>query len=248
MTEKQCGIYKIEIGCYIYIGQSIDILNRIKQHKNKLKRNSHCNKFMQNVFNKYKTFESEILIKCSKEYLVEYEDICINSYDQNFVLNIMPASWSLPRTKEWKEKMSVIHKTSIKAIEARKIVNKKRLGTKLCKKSYENVVAANKLRIGQGHSELTKAKMSNTRQNSLELKEACRQMGLKYSGENNANYISQQYIFYNERTQDTFTGSRHSFRKYLQKPQSCNGNLSHFINCKHKTFFGYTLVACMLPS
>jgi len=58
------GIYKIIcINNKFYIGSSIDIDRRLKEHKRLLKRNKHPNKYLQNCWNKYgeKNFRFEII-------------------------------------------------------------------------------------------------------------------------------------------------------------------------------------------
>lgn len=55
------GIYRIIIGNKSYIGSSINLLTRKKQHYNDLRCNRHCNPFLQNAYNKYKEFNFEIL-------------------------------------------------------------------------------------------------------------------------------------------------------------------------------------------
>lgn len=57
------GIYKIIINNKLYIGSSLDIKNRIKQHKSDLKNNRHANPKLQNAYNKYHEFKYEILEK-----------------------------------------------------------------------------------------------------------------------------------------------------------------------------------------
>jgi len=47
------GIYAIRIQDYVYIGQASDIYRRWIAHLSGLRRNKHCNKFLQSVFNKY---------------------------------------------------------------------------------------------------------------------------------------------------------------------------------------------------
>lgn len=86
---KYCGIYKIQIGEYNYIGQSINIRKRITQHRYNLKQGIHHNNFMQNVYNKYKTFEYKILFKVEKKFLDVLEQVCINFYNKNN-LNLIP--------------------------------------------------------------------------------------------------------------------------------------------------------------
>jgi group I intron endonuclease len=62
---KLSGIYMIKNvkNGKIYVGSSIDIKTRLRAHKNLLKRNKHCNNYLQNSFNKYGliNFKFEIL-------------------------------------------------------------------------------------------------------------------------------------------------------------------------------------------
>ena len=55
--EKLSGIYKITclLNGVCYIGQSVDLTRRVRQHKTDLKNNRHHNKYLQNLFNKYKS-------------------------------------------------------------------------------------------------------------------------------------------------------------------------------------------------
>lgn len=75
MKKFRSGIYKITIGDrYIYIGQSMDVENRWKQHLNKLKANKHRNIKFQNVFNKYPdSIKFEIIEECDVDKLDERE-------------------------------------------------------------------------------------------------------------------------------------------------------------------------------
>src|SRR5574344_770886 len=59
--NKVCGIYKISNSKYFYIGLSIDIRNRWKQHLRALKKGVHKNIFMQRVYNKYKDLDLELI-------------------------------------------------------------------------------------------------------------------------------------------------------------------------------------------
>jgi len=54
-------IYKITIGKYFYYGQSTNFPQRIKDHLGFLKNKSHCNKKMQNVYNKHSDFKMQIV-------------------------------------------------------------------------------------------------------------------------------------------------------------------------------------------
>lgn len=246
MTVRTSGIYKLILGKYIYIGQSINIESRIKQHRKQLKGNYHRNKKMQNVFNKYKTFEYKVLFKVEEEFLTILEQVCMNYYPKELLLNIAAAE-RLIRTEEWKQSISKAHKTSLKAKAARQIIHEKRKGSKLNKEHYENVCIANAKRKGIGHTEATRLKMSITRQNDPAHLERTRQLGLKYSGKKNSNYQTQEYIYVNDKLNDLFEGTKWELRQYLNKPYQYAANLQKLHTLKQKSFFGYKLIACKLP-
>lgn len=84
-NDSLCGIYKItnNINGKVYIGQSISILTRWKEHINSLRRgDSHCT-LLQRAWNKYKeaNFSFEILELCDEEMLDDIEIKYINIYD-----------------------------------------------------------------------------------------------------------------------------------------------------------------------
>ena len=77
------GIYKITINdYYIYIGQSVNIERRWSAHLNELKQNKHCNKKLQNVYNKYPdSVKFQILEECDIDELDEREMFYIKQFD-----------------------------------------------------------------------------------------------------------------------------------------------------------------------
>ena len=116
ITEKICGIYKIEnlINHKVYIGQSIDISGRWLEHQIDLRGNRHQSKHLQNAWNKYgsENFSFEILEKCSKEDLTEREQYWIDFYGginskQNY--NSRGAGNSGLFSEETKKKLSDSH-------------------------------------------------------------------------------------------------------------------------------------------
>lgn len=78
------GIYKIEnlINGKVYIGQAINIKHRWKGHKKELIYNTHCNKHLQNAWNKYKeeNFKFEVIEECEENKLTEREQYWIDYY------------------------------------------------------------------------------------------------------------------------------------------------------------------------
>ena len=79
------GIYKItnKVNNKIYIGQSQDIITRIKGHKNTLKANTHFNLHLQRAYNKYgiDNFIYEIKEECNEDIINNREFYWINFYN-----------------------------------------------------------------------------------------------------------------------------------------------------------------------
>jgi len=83
---KECGIYKIvnTSNGRTYIGSSIDLNARWRNHLSKLKNNKHCNSFLQNDFNKCQVsdFLYVILETCKEDDLIVKEQSYIDlNYD-----------------------------------------------------------------------------------------------------------------------------------------------------------------------
>lgn len=63
--ERKTGVYQIWLGDYYYFGSAEDCDDRcLKEHLSALKCGTHRNKKMQNVFDKYQTFEYQIVVEC----------------------------------------------------------------------------------------------------------------------------------------------------------------------------------------
>lgn len=80
------GIYKIyneKNPLKVYIGQSINIQSRKRIHFHELRNNKHCNKHLQNCFNKNgeENIIFEIIKECSKDILNKEEMYFIEKYD-----------------------------------------------------------------------------------------------------------------------------------------------------------------------
>ena len=87
------GIYEIWIGDYYYQGRSVRIEYRAKEHLWQLERGIHRNTKMQNVFNKYKTFEYQVLVECQKSECEKWEqDFIDTNWGDKFYLNCMKSS------------------------------------------------------------------------------------------------------------------------------------------------------------
>jgi group I intron endonuclease len=88
------GIYVIKFNdpFYFYIGRSVNVEKRIKDHKRDLNNNTHKNPRMQNVFNKYgsESMDSFLLAKVTEKDLIEQvEQSLIDLFiDEDYCLNI----------------------------------------------------------------------------------------------------------------------------------------------------------------
>lgn len=92
MKEKICGIYGIrhKESKRIYVGQSVNISNRFKEHKSDLRNNKHCNDFLQHSWNKYggDAFEFIVLEECDVPFLSEKENYWMAGKDvYNLILD-----------------------------------------------------------------------------------------------------------------------------------------------------------------
>lgn len=71
------GVYKLTFPSgKIYIGKSIDIENRWKQHWDKFSKGKHT-KNMQQEFDLYRFYTREVIIECHRDHLDIFEETCI---------------------------------------------------------------------------------------------------------------------------------------------------------------------------
>lgn len=79
------GIYTIKnkVNDKIYVGQSIDVHDRLIHHKSKLRNNKHHSNHLQSSWNKYgeDAFEFELLKACKPRYLNRLEKLYVKIYD-----------------------------------------------------------------------------------------------------------------------------------------------------------------------
>lgn len=107
----KCGVYRIfnKINGRFYIGSSIDIIKRCKQHAYHLNSNNHLSRYLQHSWNKYgwNNFEFEIIELCNKDDLLAREQFYLD--DLKPLYNTLKFAYSTlgsKRTKETKAKMS----------------------------------------------------------------------------------------------------------------------------------------------
>lgn len=88
MTFQYSGIYQIRnlSDGKRYIGSAVSIARRFRQHRCALRKGTRTNARLLNAWNKYgeKSFVFEVLVRCSAEDLVFYEQICIDELSPEY--------------------------------------------------------------------------------------------------------------------------------------------------------------------
>lgn len=165
------GIYKITntINGKCYIGQSVNLKNRIKMHKSMIKHNNEDNEYLRKSTKKYgyKNFKIEIIKYCKEEELDFYEKYYIDyykSYKRENGYNIeLGGSTNKHLSKEQIEKMRKTKKGKLMGkenpfygkthtLETKNKISEKHKNNKYCvgrfmsKETREKIGKANKLR------------------------------------------------------------------------------------------------------
>lgn len=113
--KPKSGIYTITclVNNKIYVGQSINIQQRLTKHKQKLLTNKHPNPYLQSSVNKYgiDKFSFEELLLCDESLLCSEEHYWVtilNSLNREFGFNIdntSPLTFRVARSNETKDKL-----------------------------------------------------------------------------------------------------------------------------------------------
>jgi len=156
-TYMKSGIYLIKniLNNKIYVGSSVNIDKRWKEHKNHLKERKHHSVLLQRAWDKYgeQSFLFEILEEVSNpEHLLAYEQVYLDYYksyeiDRGYnICKIAGSHLGIKRSEETRKKLS----------EAAKNRNEE---------TRKKLREAN---VGKKHSEQTKQKLREVRQNLSE--------------------------------------------------------------------------------
>jgi len=142
--KGKSGIYLLKINGKIYIGSSVDMYRRLKQHFNHLNKGCHRNKHLQSSWDKYKSIQYSVVEECSVDTLAEREDYYIEYYN----------SFNLGFNQSYSSKSPLGYKHTD---EAKRVMSLKKKGVKQPKEVVEKRV---KSLIGKKRSEEFKRKMS----------------------------------------------------------------------------------------
>ena len=144
------GIYKITCNNKVYIGSSVNIEKRIKQHKNFLNKSIHINHHLQNAWNKYgmKNFSFEVIEFCEVSVLLEREQYWMDLFK------------SYERDKSFNQTIKAERPLGFRHSEKDKIKM-----SKIKKEQIKNGLKSNlsKRLPGFKHSERTKEKIRQTK-------------------------------------------------------------------------------------
>ena len=174
-----CGIYMIKnkVNGKMYIGQSVYIEKRWRDHKECLRGNQNKpNKHLQSAWNKYgeDNFEFTIICECDESQLdtMEIDYIAkLNTYDPDFGYNKTYGGGGSRATEETKEKMSEAQKGKNNPMygkhhseEAKRKLSEAHKGKTLSEETKTKISEAHKGEnnpfYGKQHSEESKRKMS----------------------------------------------------------------------------------------
>lgn len=158
-NSSYSGIYLISCpnGC-MYIGQSVNIKKRWREHMNYLKNNKHKNPRLQNIFNKYGVVNYFILENCDKSFLNERESFWAAKIDREKLLNYASIGEYVQRSKEMKEKFSEMLRKRNTDPEFIEKVKKSLKGMKRSEETKQKIREARKLQAPA--SQETRRKLS----------------------------------------------------------------------------------------
>lgn len=247
-SDALCGVYKItnDINGKVYIGQSINIKARWKDHVHALNRKDSSCTVLQRAWNKYheENFSFAILELCTEDKLDEVEIKYIELYDArnpNKGYNIEPGgNKNKHLSEETKQRLRESHLGKIHTEETKRKMSESRTGT------------GNSM-YGRHHSEETKKKISEANKGKTGYphtdyqKECARQANLgKVVSEETRRKISEA----NKGNSAYNKNLRHVYCVELNRLFSCPSNASKELNisssniiacCEHtrKTCGGY---------
>lgn len=188
------GVYEIRntINGNRYIGGTVDLVRRLRDHKQHLQKGIHHNRHLQAAWNKYggQVFSFAVILICAgtKEQIFLYEDLCIKGLKPEYNMN--PASASplgIKRSLETKKRISESKKGKKGtpwSPEARVAFSLQKKGIPLnpqdAKRAAEQCQIMAAGNIGRIRSADTKKKMSRALEGNT------RTLGFKYPPERNA--------------------------------------------------------------
>lgn len=167
-NTKKSGIYCIENtkSNKKYIGQSVNIEDRWRQHISELNKGIHYNSYLQNAWNKYgsECFDFYILEYCNNDELDEKECYYIKKYnttDRENGYNLQSGGQASNRhSEESKKKISESNKKAYKSGDLKKIRSESALKQWANPEIKAKITGSNNGMYGKHHSVKARMKMS----------------------------------------------------------------------------------------
>lgn len=159
------GIYQIKnvINGNAYIGQSVELNRRSRDHFQRLKNNNHENGHLQKAFKKYgkENFSFDILLYCESFEITRYEQkiVDILKPEYNICKECVDSPKGIKRTDESKHKMSLAAIGRKHTEETKRKISLANKGRKVSEEGRHNMTGA---RTGHAMSEETKQKISKS--------------------------------------------------------------------------------------
>lgn len=166
--EPVCGIYTITntVNQKLYLGSSVNIDNRWRQHRNELLRNNHHNKFLQRAWNKYgpDAFHFAIVELVLPPFLLERESYWLEKLrpynpkkGYNIARDAQACHLGMIHSDEAREKMRIAHLGQKPSAEAITKAREANLGKRVSEETKERISQAN---LGHTVSAEARAKIS----------------------------------------------------------------------------------------
>lgn len=190
------GIYKIKniINGSLYIGSSVNLKKRFKDHLRLLKQNKHHSIKMQNSWNKYgeDNFVFEILEYCKKDELLVKEQFFLDTYKPNLnICKVAGNKLGVKMSDKQKKILSEINKGKKLSDETKQKISLGNIGKSKNKGVLKSDETKQKISMscsGKTFSEETKIKLSNKRK----LRVITEETKLKISKSHNGKIISEK--------------------------------------------------------
>jgi group I intron endonuclease len=208
-TTKISGIYKIinKVNGKYYVGSSLDIYHRFKEHKQYLMHNYHFNDHLQHAWNKYGNEKFEFVIIEQYSCIGRKELLNI---EQKYLTTIQ-ATPSIAYNLRYNAEGGQMSEYSKKKIgdknRGRKHSLESKLKMKLAAQTKAPMADTTKQKIS-----LSKMGHKNPNYHKIPSDETRIKQSIATSGQNNSRFISTIYTFKNKYTDGMFTGTCYDFR------------------------------------
>ena len=126
------GIYRIEIGDYFYWGSTMNYTRREREHHRGLRGGCHKNRKMQNVYDKHKDFEMNLVVFTNENILQIEQEFIDLDYDNHYCMNLakdaIAPMLGRTHTQKTRKLMSEARKGKQHSSESRKLMSKAKQG------------------------------------------------------------------------------------------------------------------------